>query len=76
MTRYADRWTVQCAWLVVMGVVAALFVPAVMSATNLGMFALAGCAVLATASILWSAHAPTVPVAQARVAAEAAGGRG
>jgi hypothetical protein len=71
MTRHVNRWTVQLAWVALMAVIGAMFVPSVMSAGSLGMFAVAGCAVVLSASILWNAHQPTVSTAQARLAVEA-----
>jgi hypothetical protein len=72
MTGYVNRWTMLCAWAVLMGIVWALFVPRGVSITGFTLLGLTGTILIVAASTLWSAHQPTPSLGQTRVALEAA----
>ncbi len=67
MTRYLNRWTAICAWLVLMGVVWALFVPGTLSVASFSVLVLTGPLVVIVLSMLWRSQQPAPSIGQQRV---------
>lgn len=70
MTRHL-RWAALCAWVALMGIVWAVFVPKGLSVGTFTLLSLSGPILLIAASMLWTAHRPAPSARQARAGAEA-----
>jgi hypothetical protein len=72
MTRYLNRWTALCAWVVLMGVVWVLFVPGAVSVTSFAVLVVTGPLLVFVLSMLWRSQQPAPSVGQQRVQADEA----
>jgi hypothetical protein len=62
MTRYANRWTALLAWVALMGIVWAIFVPRGLSVSTFTMVVLTGPLAMLTLSAVWATHQPSPPL--------------
>ena len=69
MTRYANRWTALCAWIVLMGIMWAVFVPSRLSVST---FVLLGPLLLVVGSMVWGVHRPLPSAGQICLGMDAA----
>lgn len=72
MTRYLNRWIALCAWLVLMGIVWALFVPRALSVGSFSLLVVTGPLLVIVLSMLWRSQQPSPSVGQQRVQDDAA----
>jgi len=67
MTKYVNGWTALGGWVVLMGVVWALFVPGTVSVASFTVLVLTGPLVVIVLSILWRSQQPAPSIGQQRV---------
>lgn len=67
MTRYLIRWIVLFGWLVLMGIVWALFVPRALAVGSFWVLALTGPVLAVVLLMLWSSQQPEPSAGQKRV---------
>jgi hypothetical protein len=67
MTRYLIRWIVLFGWLVLMGVVYALFVPQSLAVGSFWVLAMTGPVLAVVLLMLWSSQQPAPSAGQQRV---------
>jgi hypothetical protein len=67
MTRYLNRWTMLCGWLVLMGIVYALSVPRTLAVGSFWVLAMTGPLTVVVLSLLWRSLEPAPSVGQQRV---------
>lgn len=72
MTRYINRWTMLCGWLVLMGILWALFVPQALAVGSFWVLAMTGPLVVVVLSLLWRSQQPAPSAGQQRVQADEA----
>ena len=70
MTTYINRWTAVVAWLVLMLIVWALFMPRTLSTGTFTMLTLTGPLLILAGSALWTAQRPSPSIRQVRATQE------